>query len=173
MWKSTLEVDTKLFVHSLLIRIISQVFLLLTQCGVPKKGHVCPYQPKLKRRPDEPPPLTRSAAVQVEMDEFMTLRRLNIKIQGFPESYATEPYMGETQMVVGEPAMHNVPPLPPPLPPDMLPSHPHHTTRPAEMNSLPPVPEIAEPKESRDVGGGEGALDYPEEAPPPPAAAIL
>ena len=44
----------------------------------------------------------RSAAIQVEMDEFMTLRRLNLKIQGFPESYAAEPYM-EEDMVVGEP----------------------------------------------------------------------
>jgi hypothetical protein len=34
--------------------------------------------------------------------QFMTLRRLNLKIQGFPESYATEPYAGEN-MVVGEP----------------------------------------------------------------------
>lgn len=33
----------------------------------------------------------------------MTLRRLNIRIQGFPESYATEPYMSDS-MVVGEPA---------------------------------------------------------------------
>lgn len=39
------------------------------RCGAPKKGHVCPYQPKLKRRPDEPPPEVRNAAVQVEMDE--------------------------------------------------------------------------------------------------------
>jgi hypothetical protein len=31
----------------------------------------------------------------------MTLRRLNLKIQGLPESYATEPYMGES-MVIGE-----------------------------------------------------------------------
>jgi hypothetical protein len=62
------------------------------QCGVPKKGHVCPYQPKLKRRPDEPLPETRNAAVQVEMDEFMTIRRLNLKIQGLPESYVSEPY---------------------------------------------------------------------------------
>lgn len=43
--------------------------LLFSQCGVPKKGHICPYQPKLKRLPDEPPPETRNAAVQVEMDE--------------------------------------------------------------------------------------------------------
>jgi hypothetical protein len=39
------------------------------RCGAPKKGHVCPYQPKLKRRPDEPPPEMRNAAIQVEMDE--------------------------------------------------------------------------------------------------------
>jgi hypothetical protein len=44
----------------------------------------------------------RGAAIQVEMDEFMTLRRLNLKIQGFPESYAAEPYMDD-DMVVGEP----------------------------------------------------------------------
>jgi hypothetical protein len=37
----------------------------------------------------------------------MTLRRLNLRIQGFPESYASEPY-GE-DMVVGEP--HLSPPL--------------------------------------------------------------
>ena len=67
----------------------------------------------------------KSAAIQVEMDEvslflpqqnfllfpflimishpmiqFMTLRRLNIRIQGFPESYATDPAMAD--MVVGE-----------------------------------------------------------------------
>jgi hypothetical protein len=34
----------------------------------------------------------------------MTLRRLNLKIQGFPESYASEPN-GE-DMVVGEPHQH-------------------------------------------------------------------
>ena len=55
------------------------------RCGVPKKGHICPYQPRLSRRPGEPLPEMRSAAIQVEMDEFMTLRRLNLKIQGFPE----------------------------------------------------------------------------------------
>lgn len=77
------------------------------RCGVPKKGHVCPYQPKLKRRAGEPPPETRNAAVQVEIDEFMTLRRLNLKIQGFPESYVAEPYnnVGSEPMVVGEAAL--------------------------------------------------------------------
>jgi len=86
------------------------------RCGAPKKGHVCPYQPKLTRKVGEPLPEMRSAAIQVEMDEFMTLRRLNLKIQGYPESYASEPY-GE-DMVVGEPhqphsSMSALSPLPP------------------------------------------------------------
>jgi hypothetical protein len=37
----------------------------------------------------------------------MTLRRLNLRIQGFPESYANEPY-GE-DMVVGEPHLSHPP----------------------------------------------------------------
>lgn len=65
------------------------------RCGAPKKGHVCPYQPKLKRKPDEPPPEMRSAAVQVEMDEYMVMRRLNLEIQGFPETYLAEPNGGD------------------------------------------------------------------------------
>ncbi len=67
------------------------------KCGVPKKGHVCPYQPKLKRRADEPPPEMRSAATQVEMDEFLVIRRLNLEIQGFPESYTAAP-LGDVGM---------------------------------------------------------------------------
>ena len=43
----------------------------------------------------------------------MTLRRLNLRIQGFPESYASEPYMDE-DMVIGEPHPHSVPSGPPP-----------------------------------------------------------
>lgn len=49
----------------------------------------------------------RSAAIQVEMDEFMTLRRLNLRIQGFPESYAAEAYT-QQDMVVGEPHPYTV-----------------------------------------------------------------
>eukprot|EP00934_Nitzschia_sp_Nitz4_P009349 Nitzschia sp. Nitz4//scaffold221_size33835//24538//25770//NITZ4_007854-RA/size33835-processed-gene-0.16-mRNA-1//1//CDS//3329542566//9339//frame0 len=85
------------------------------RCGVPKKGHVCPYQPKLTRRPGEPLPEMRCAAIQVEMDEFMTLRRLNLKIQGFPESYASEPFMDD-DMVVGEPHPHSATTAPPTQP---------------------------------------------------------
>ena len=39
------------------------------RCGVPKKGHVCPYQPKVKRRPDDPVPEMKCVSTQVEMDE--------------------------------------------------------------------------------------------------------
>jgi hypothetical protein len=45
----------------------------------------------------------------------MTLRRLNLRIQGFPESYASEPH-GE-DMVVGEPHQHqSMNPMSPLLP---------------------------------------------------------
>lgn len=110
----------------------------------------------MKRRPDEPPPQTRSAAVQVEMDEFMTLRRLNIRIQGFPESYATEPFMtAETTMLVGEPLHHPIvaAPPPPPVPPEMT-SRMHPAEQLGSGGSMP----IAEPAESRDTGVGEGSL---------------
>ena len=55
------------------------------------------------------------------MDEFMTLRRLNIRIQGFPESYATEPYMtAESTLMVSEPVLQHHPGTSTAgLPPDM------------------------------------------------------
>jgi hypothetical protein len=117
---------------------------------------VCPYQPKLKRRPDEPLPQTRSAAVQVEMDEFMTLRRLNIRIQGFPESYATEPYMtAETTLTVSDPMQH---PIAPPMPPEMTPvihpaDVPHH-----HLSGSGVTMPNAEPIETRDTGVGDRSL---------------
>merc|ERR1719223_1192179 len=67
------------------------------KCGVPKKGHICPYQPKIKRGPDEPAPELKNAATQVEMDEFLVIRRLNLEIQGFPESYTAAP-LGDVGM---------------------------------------------------------------------------
>jgi hypothetical protein len=39
------------------------------RCGVPKKGHICPYQPKVKRRPGDPMPEMKCISTQVEMDE--------------------------------------------------------------------------------------------------------
>lgn len=147
------------------------------RCGVPKKGHICPYQPKVKRRPDEPPPETRNAAVQVEMDEFMTLRRLNIRIQGFPESYATEPFMGacmvgaETHASGGEPLLLDPSTALPPegmMPMDDLaegvtgpdqPSHPNETS-----STGTPPPEIM---------GEPPASPLPQELPVETAAAAL
>lgn len=87
----------------------------------------------------------------------MTLRRLNIRIQGFPESYVTEPYMAAVEpMVVGEPAvMHGM---------GMPPMDPHAIVQPSESltvgsnASLPDnagVPMV----ESRDTGIGDGTLD--------------
>jgi hypothetical protein len=156
----------------------------LKQCGVPKKGHVCPYQAKVKRRPDEPPPETRNAAVQVERDEvrcsvvisyplqsdfltvwlqFMTLRRLNIRIQGFPESYVTEPYMGES-MVVGEVNPMSIGPVSHSHPDELLlsdrmiaPSSSQRTTGPPDMPSSSPLPPTAtsalHPVDSSDMKG--------------------
>ncbi|KAL7575753.1 hypothetical protein ACA910_003083 [Epithemia clementina (nom. ined.)] len=159
------------------------------RCGVPKKGHICPYQPKLKRRPDEPPPETRNAAVQVEMDEFMTLRRLNIRIQGFPESYATEPFLGAS-MVGAEPHPHEsyVPPGPPPvdtgtmMPMDDIYSsnsggHHHHHHSSSSNNNLtmigshgrPPAPESAdEPDDDMDKDRAEAPPQENNSSPPKP-----
>ena len=47
------------------------------RCGVPKKGHVCPYQPKVKRRPEEPLPEMKCVSTQVEMDEVSLVVALN------------------------------------------------------------------------------------------------
>lgn len=47
-------------------------------------------------------PEMKSISTQVEMDEFMTLRRLNIEIQGYPESYAAEP-LDKVGSEVGDP----------------------------------------------------------------------
>lgn len=57
---------------------------------MPKKGHICPYQPKVQRHPEDPPPEMCTISTQVEMDEFLVLRRLNLEIQGFPDSYRNE-----------------------------------------------------------------------------------
>ena len=66
------------------------------------------------------------------MDEFLTLRRLNIKIQGLPESYASEPYLGEN-MVIGEPR-----PLsgPSPLPHEPLSTTPLMLSEPDALEPL-------------------------------------
>lgn len=59
-----------------------------SKCGLPKKGHICAYQPRLRRRDGELPPESYNAAVQVEMDPEMTVRQLKLHLQGTPESYS-------------------------------------------------------------------------------------
>ena len=61
------------------------------QCGKPKRGHVCPYQPRVVKDPTAPAVPTRNAAVQVEMDERLAVRHLSLAAQGYPESYGEIP----------------------------------------------------------------------------------
>lgn len=98
------------------------------------------------------------------MDEFMTLRRLNIRIQGFPESYATEPYMMAEDIVAGEPRhvthdslMAGVPPPPP---------HHHHLHPDATVTAIPHDSQV-EVSVMHDSSVGPA----PEELSPPPEAA--
>mmetsp|Transcript_6540 Transcript_6540/g.10994 ORF Transcript_6540/g.10994 Transcript_6540/m.10994 type:complete len:190 (-) Transcript_6540:352-921(-) len=64
---------------------------LCSRCNLPKKGHVCPFQPRYKRRDqsnDVGSAMVMDAAVQVEMDEDMTLKALgDLDKQGTAESY--------------------------------------------------------------------------------------
>lgn len=112
--------------------------------------------------------------------QFMTLRRLNIKIQGLPESYATEPYMGDS-MVIGEP--HPVPgsiPLPPesstsrgPLlgqPPDRPSSSPVAQQQSQEVGPPnPAAPPLGEPS----TPDRPGSAQQQQQPPPPPPTTSL
>ena len=62
-----------------------------SKCGQPKRGHVCPYQPRVVKDPTAPAVPTRNAAVQVEMDERLAVRHLSLAAQGYPESYGEIP----------------------------------------------------------------------------------
>ncbi len=62
-----------------------------SKCGQPKRGHVCPYQPRVVKDPTAPAVPTRNAAVQVEMDERLAVRHLSLEAQGYPESYGEIP----------------------------------------------------------------------------------
>jgi len=70
-----------------------------SKCGLPKKGHVCAYQPRLRRRDDENAKEQSNMGIQVEMDPLMTVRELDLQSQGTPESY--QPILG-TQRAVAE-----------------------------------------------------------------------
>ena len=55
------------------------------RCGVPKKGHKCPYQPKLKRKPGEAKIECKDMDCQCEIGEEV-VRGLE-EIQGTEGSY--------------------------------------------------------------------------------------
>jgi len=58
-----------------------------SKCGLPKKGHICEYQPRLRLRTGESMTNTFNAACQVEMDPEMVVRELDLSVQGTSESY--------------------------------------------------------------------------------------
>lgn len=58
-----------------------------SKCGQPKRGHVCPYQPRVLRADGERPPDMKTVATQVEIDERLVVRHLRLEAQGLPESY--------------------------------------------------------------------------------------
>lgn len=58
-----------------------------SKCNLPKKGHVCPYQPRFRRRDAAPEGTQRDMEIQVELDPEMTIRTLQLDKQGLPESY--------------------------------------------------------------------------------------
>jgi len=58
-----------------------------SKCGLPKKGHVCAYQPRLRLKEEDEPKEMRSVGCQVEMDPLLVVRELELALQGTPESY--------------------------------------------------------------------------------------
>ena len=62
-----------------------------SKCGQPKRGHICPYQPRILRADGESPPDMKTVATQVEIDERRVVRHLRLDQQGFPESYGEAP----------------------------------------------------------------------------------
>lgn len=68
-----------------------------SKCGQPKRGHVCPYQPRVLRTEGEAPPETRTIGVQVEIDSRLVVRHLQLEAQGLPESYGEAPNQQQQQ----------------------------------------------------------------------------
>jgi hypothetical protein len=63
-----------------------------SKCNLPKKGHVCPYQPRFRKRDQSADLKATEQEIQCEIDPYMTLRNLDLAIQGLPESYTTNLY---------------------------------------------------------------------------------
>ncbi|GLD92132.1 hypothetical protein PINS_up000665 [Pythium insidiosum] len=71
-----------------------------SKCGEPKKGHVCPLVPTVskcsrcglsKKACTCGAPETRSIGIQVEMDEDMTTRVLDLSVQGIMDMHTGFP----------------------------------------------------------------------------------
>jgi hypothetical protein len=93
------------------------------------------------------------------MDEFMTLRRLNIRIQGFPESYATEPYMtAEATLAVSEPMLHHPISNNAGVPPDMTIKPMIYVPDPEQHLSNGVSMPLIEQAEVRDTGVGDDPI---------------
>ena len=87
-----------------------------SKCGQPKRGHVCPYQPRVIRNDGEAPPETRTVGVQVEIDSRLVVRHLQLEAQGLPESYGEAP--GSQPDILPQ---HDVPMPPPAIPNEAAP----------------------------------------------------
>jgi hypothetical protein len=104
-----------------------------SKCGQPKRGHICPYQPRVLRADGETPPDMKTVATQVEIDERLVVRHLHLPQQGYPESYGEAPAVmppmplfdaggGLPMQFAGHPvamppqAAHFQAPPPPPMP---------------------------------------------------------
>uniref|UniRef100_A0A7S2RJQ8 Uncharacterized protein n=1 Tax=Rhizochromulina marina TaxID=1034831 RepID=A0A7S2RJQ8_9STRA len=95
-----------------------------SKCGLPKKGHICAYQPKLRRRDDVDQVDSMNAAVQVEMDPAMTVRELELTLQGTPESYNITQDAGMGSSVHASPVLEPIGQGMLPLPGGVLPPLP-------------------------------------------------
>ena len=90
----------------------------------------------------------------------MTLRRLNIRIQGFPESYATEPYMtAEATLAVTDPALHHPITNSAGIPPDMSIKPAIYGPDPEQhLSSNGVCMPVIEQTEVRDIGVGDDPI---------------
>lgn len=79
-----------------------------SKCGQPKRGHICPYQPRVIRNDGEAPPETRTTGVQVEIDARLVVRHLELESQGLPESYGEAPGSGPVDVAVRGPKLDEV-----------------------------------------------------------------
>eukprot|EP00630_Chrysocystis_fragilis_P002409 CAMPEP_0197390136 /NCGR_PEP_ID=MMETSP1165-20131217/2201_1 /TAXON_ID=284809 /ORGANISM="Chrysocystis fragilis, Strain CCMP3189" /LENGTH=129 /DNA_ID=CAMNT_0042915601 /DNA_START=54 /DNA_END=443 /DNA_ORIENTATION=- len=92
-----------------------------SKCGQPKRGHVCPYQPRVIRTDGEAPPETRTVGVQVEIDSRLVVRHLQLEAQGLPESYGEAPGAQQPEVLSQPPPQPDVAMPPPAIPNEAAP----------------------------------------------------